>query len=201
MFSDYISNMPVALPFTSGTTTYTQYENVGQARQQGIEAEGKYDFGYGFSGSANFTYLYGILGNTPNGTVNFAGDMVPFIPLDMGNLAISYDHGPYHITIDERYTGMMNVVDFSGGVSGTDNPQQTVPGYFTTDLYASYDLPVAKGWYKSASLYADAYNLFNTNYYNPAGLEPSNATGSNIETLFVYPGEPVNLFAGVKFTF
>ncbi len=201
VFSDYISNMPVALPFTSGTTTYTQYENVGQARQQGIEAEGKYDFGYGFTGSANFTYLYGILGNTPNGTLNFAGDMVPFIPLDMGNLAISYDHGPYHITIDERYTGMMNVVDFSGGVSGTDNPQQTVPGYFTTDLYASYDLPVAKGWYKSASLYADAYNLFNTNYYNPAGLEPSNATGSNIETLFVYPGEPVNLFAGVKFTF
>lgn len=202
LFSDYISNMPVALPFTSGGTTYTQYENVGQSRQQGIELEGKIDLGAGFTGSANFTYLYGILGNTPaSTTLNFAGDMIPFVPLDMGNIALSYDKGPYHITIDERYTGMMNVIDFSGGLSGTDNPQVTVPGYWTTDLYASYDLPVAKGWYKSASLYADAYNLLNTNYYNPAGLEPSSATGTNLETLFVYPGEPVNLFAGVKFTF
>lgn len=199
VFSDYISNMPVAIPFTSGATTYTQYENVGQARQQGIETEGKLIFGDGFSGSANFTYLYGVLGNTPVGSLNFAGDMIPFVPLDMGNLAVSYDHGPYHITVDERYTGMMNVIDFSGGPTGAGNPMVDVPGYFTTDLYASYDLPAVKGWYKSANLYISAYNLLNTNYYNPAGLEPGGP--NSLETLFIYPGEPVNIFAGAKFTF
>ena len=141
-----------------------------------------------------------VLGNTPASGQNFAGDMIPFIPLDMGNLALSYDHGPYHITVDERYTGMMNVVDMSGTPG---NPQDNVPGYFVTDLYASYDLPKVDGWYKAANLYLSAYNLLNTNYYNPAGYYGSGnaATANNLATLFVYPGEPVNLFAGVKVTF
>ncbi|MHB1934924.1 MAG: hypothetical protein ACYCR5_11200 [Leptospirillum sp.] len=39
---------------------------------------------------------------------------------------------------------------------------------------------------------------FNTNYYNPAGLSPGY---NNLETLFVYPGEPINVFAGVSMTF
>ena len=200
VYSDYLSNMPVAVPFTSGTTTYTQFENIAQARQQGIEAEGKLLLGYGFTGSANFTYMNNILGNTPASGQNFSGDMIPFIPLDMGNLAISYDHGSYHLTVDERYTGMMNVIDMSGTAG---NPMINTPGYFVTDLYASYDLPKATGWYKSGSLYVSAYNLLNTNYYNPAGYYGSGntSTANNLATLFVYPGEPVNVFAGAKFTF
>ncbi|MHB1287223.1 MAG: TonB-dependent receptor [Leptospirales bacterium] len=200
VYSDYLSNMPVAIPFGSGTTTYTQFENIAQARQQGIEAEGKLVLGYGFTGSANFTYMNNVLGNTPASGQNFAGDMIPFIPLDMGNLAISYDHGPYHLTVDERYTGMMNVIDMSGTAG---NPMINVPGYFVTDLYASYDLPKGNGWYKSGSLYVSAYNLLNTNYYNPAGYYGSGngSTANQLATLFVYPGEPVNVFAGAKFTF
>ncbi len=202
-YTDYLTNMPVGVPFTSGTTTFTQFENIGQARQQGIEAEGKIDLGLGFSGSANFTYMNNVLGNTPASGLNgqtFAGDMIPFIPLDMGNLALSYDHGPYHVTIDERYTGMMNVIDLSGTPG---NPMDNVPGYFVTDLYASYDLPKVHGWYKAANLYVSAYNLLNTNYYNPAGYYGSGngSTANQLATLFVYPGEPVNIFAGAKFTF
>ncbi len=202
-YTDYLTNMPVSVPFTSGAIVYNQFENIGQARQQGIEAEGKIDLGLGFSGSANFTYMNNVLGNTPAGGLNgqtFAGDMIPFVPLDMGNLAISYDHGPYHITIDERYTGTMNVIDLSGTPG---NPMDTVPGYFVTALSASYDLPKVHGWYKAANLYVSAYNLLNTNYYNPAGYYGSgNAlTANNLATLFVYPGEPVNIFAGAKFTF
>ncbi|MCL4486065.1 MAG: TonB-dependent receptor [Nitrospirae bacterium] len=202
-YTDYLTNMPVAVPFTSGTSVYNQYENIGQARQQGIEAEGKIDLGLGFTGSANFTYMNNVLGNTPASGLNgqtFAGDMIPFVPLDMGNLAVSYDHGPYHITVDERYTGMMNVIDLSGTPG---NPMANVPGYFVTDLYASYDLPKVHGWYKAANLYVSAYNLLNTNYYNPAGYYGSGntSTANNLATLFVYPGEPVNIFAGAKFTF
>jgi len=199
-FSDWISNQPVPITYTSvAGSSYIIYQNIAAARQQGIEAEGKIDLGYGFSGTANYTYLAGVLGNTPvGGVTNFQGDMTPFVPQSMGNLALSYDHGPYHMTVDERYTGLMNVIDFTGGPSGKANAQETVPAYFTTDLYASYDLPVLKGWYKAASLYVDAYNLLNTNYYNPAGLAPG---FNNLETLFIYPGEPVNAFAGIKVTF
>jgi hypothetical protein len=63
---------------------------------------------------------------------------------------------------------------------------------------ATYDLPACPRWYKKANLYLSAYNLLNTNYYNPAGLT---GYGSNPEMLFVYPGEPVNIFAGAQFTF
>ncbi|EQD79578.1 hypothetical protein B1A_01653, partial [mine drainage metagenome] len=37
----------------------------------------------------------------------------------------------------------------------------------------------------------------NTNYYNPAFLTGNN----NVDTLFVYPGEPINVFGGVTVTF
>jgi len=200
VYNDYLGNMPLFV----GNGTSGQFENVGQARQQGVEADGKINLGLGFSGSANFTYMNNVLGNTPGvGTNNgqtFAGDMIPFVPLDMGNVALSYDHGSYHLTVDERYTGMMNVIDLSGT---TGNFQTTVPGYFVTDLYATYDLPSCPGWYKKANLYLSAYNLLNTNYYNPAGYYgPNNqATPGGLAALFVYPGEPVNIFAGASFTF
>ena len=201
VFSDYISSMPVAVQYTNGGgANYNQFENIGQAREQGFEADGKIDLGLGFSGSANFTYFYGVLGNTPvnavagsSTNINLEGGMIPFVPLDMGNVAVSYDHGPYHLTVDERYTGMMNVIDTSTGA------QQNVPGYFVTDLYATYDLPACPRWYKKANLYVSAYNLLNTNYYNPAGLAQYPSNGP--EMLFVYPGEPVNVFAGAQFTF
>lgn len=202
VYSDYIGNMPVQVPFTVNGTTFTQYENISEARQMGVELQARYIIGWGVSLSGNYSYNYGVLGNTPiAGVYNFQGDMNPFVPLNMGMLGVNYDHGPYHLVIDERYTGLMNVIDFSGGLTGTGNPQVMVPGYFTTDLYATYDLPRWYTWYKKADIYVDAFNLFNTNYYNPAGLEPSSASGTNLETLFVYPGEPVNVFAGLKLTF
>ncbi len=201
VFSDYLSNMPVPVVFGSGSTQYTQFENIAEARQQGIELEGKYTLGWGFGLEGNFTYIQGVFGNTPvNGPgtqPNFEGDLIPYIPMDMANIALSYDHGPWHFLVDERFTGVMNIIDFSGGNSGTGNFQQLVPAYWVTDLHASYDLPVLKGWYKKADVAVDAYNLLNTNYYNPAGLSPYNS----VETLFVYPGEPVNVFASLNLTF
>ncbi len=197
-YSDYLNNM--GIPISYGT--YTQFENIASARQQGIELQGKLELGYGFSGEANYTYMWNVLGSTPpNGpgtSPNFEGDMIPFIPLNMANLAVAYDHGPFHATVDERYTGMMNVVDFTGGPNANQNLMTSVPAYWVTDLHLSYDLPKESGWYKSAKLYVDAYNLLNTNYYNPAGYGPN---ANSIETLFVYPGEPVNIFAGASFTF
>ncbi|MHB8421982.1 MAG: TonB-dependent receptor [Leptospirales bacterium] len=208
LFSDYISNMfnNIVVPITSnGVTTNTvEPSTAGTARQQGIELEGKVDLGAGFGLEANYSYIEAVLtsdiqglGLPTSSQINTSGDLIPFVPQGMGNLAVTYDHGPFHLTVDERYTGVMNVIDFSGGPTGTGNYQANSPAYFVTDLFATYDLPKLS-WYKKANLFASAYNLFNTNYYNPAGLSPG---GNNLETLFVYPGEPVNVFAGISMTF
>ena len=208
VFSDYLSNMynTVLLPSTVNgvTSLIPQPSTTGSAREQGVEFEGKIALGGGFGLQANYSYIQGVLTSDVQGLglpaaqqINVSGDLMPFVPQGMGNLALTYDHGPFHITIDERYTGVMNVIDFGGGPPGNGNFQANSPAYFVTDLFATYDLPKLS-WYKKANLFASAYNLFNTNYYNPAFLTPG---ANSIETLFVYPGEPVNVFGGISMTF
>ncbi len=208
VFSDYLSNMynTVLLPSTVNgvTSLIPQPSTTGSAREQGVEFEGKIVLGAGFGLQANYSYIQGVLTSDVQGLglpaaqqINVSGDLMPFVPQGMGNLALTYDHGPFHITIDERYTGVMNVIDFGGGPPGNGNFQANSPAYFVTDLFATYDLPKLS-WYKKANLFASAYNLFNTNYYNPAFLTPG---ANSIETLFVYPGEPVNVFGGISMTF
>ena len=204
VFSDYINNMynTVLVPINSILTPIPT--NAGSARQQGVELDGRLNLGAGFGLEANYSYIEAVLasdvqglGGASTGQINTSGDLIPFVPQGMGNLALTYDHGPFHLTVDERYTGVMNVIDFSGGPTGVGNYQSNSPAYFVTDLFATYDLPKVS-WYKKANLFVSAYNLFNTNYYNPAFLTPGY---QNIETLFVYPGEPVNVFGGVSMTF
>ncbi len=208
VFSDYLSNMynTVLLPSTVNgvTSLIPQPSTAGSAREQGVELDGKVALGAGFGLEANYSYIQGLLTSDVQGLglptsqqINVSGDLMPFVPQGMGNLALTYDHGPFHLTVDERYTGVMNVIDFGGGPPGNGNYQANSPAYFVTDLFATYDLPKLS-WYKKANLFASAYNLFNTNYYNPAYLTPG---ANNIETLFVYPGEPVNVFGGVSMTF
>lgn len=208
LYSDYVSNMynTILLPTTvSGVTSLlAEPSTAGAVRMQGIELEGKYNLGAGFSLAGNYSYVDASLASDISGLggvatkqINFSGDLLPFIPQSIGNLALAYDRGPFHITVDEQYTGVMNVIDFSGGPTGNGNYQANSPAYFVTNLFVKYDLP-ATSWYKKANLFVSAYNLLNTNYYDPAFLTPG---ANNIETLFVYPGEPVNVFAGVSMTF
>ena len=133
--------------------------------------------------------------NTTN--MNAAGDLLPFVPNLLGNLDLDYANGNWHVTINERYTGMMNVINTSGGPNGTANAQINSPGYWATNLLLAYDLPKLN-WYKKAQIFFNAFNLLNTNYYMPAGY----LTGANnLNVLMVYPGEPINVFGGVTLTF
>lgn len=49
-----------------------------------------------------------------------------------------------------------------------------------------------------AQLFFNAFNLLNTNYYEPAGLVNG---ANNANVLMVYPGEPINVFGGITTTF
>ena len=208
IYNDYINNM-----FSTSLTTLpsgvvnTSYTNASQVEMRGFEAEFKRDIGGGFAVDGSFTYtdayfVGNIIGTGTNSagqqiSMNAAGDLLPFVPNLLGNLDLDYAKGNWHVTVNERYTGMMNVINTAGGSTGTQNIQQNSPGYWATNLLVSYDLPNAS-WYKKAQLFFNAFNLLNTNYYQPAGLVNG---ANNASVLMVYPGEPINVFGGVTITF
>ncbi len=216
IYNDYINNM-----FSSSLTTLpsgvinTTYTNASIAEMRGFEAEFKRDLGGGFAVDGSFTWTDAYFvsnliqtGSNPNGSpidMNASGDLIPFVPNLLGNLDLDYNKGNWHITINERYTGQMNVMNTSGGpgstvsnvVPGTQNLQTNSPGYWATNLLLAYDLPKLN-WYKKAQIFFNAFNLLNTNYYMPAGYVNG---ANNVSVLMVYPGEPINVFGGVSVTF
>ena len=203
-YHDYIMNMftQSLVTITPGTAPVSLPTQAGAAQMQGLEGEFKYVIGSGFSIDGNYsitdaTYLSAVYNAGTNHQFSNTGDMLPFVPTQLANLDLNYAAGNWHATINERYMGNMNVIDTAGGPNSNSNVQENSPGYFVTNLILAYDLP-SSSMYKSAQLFFNAFNLLNTNYYNPAFL----TTGANrIETLFVYPGEPINLFGGITLTF
>jgi len=203
IYNDYINNM-----FSTSLTTLpsgvvnTTYTNASIAEMRGLEAEFKREIGSGFSVDGNFTwtdafFVSNIIATGSTTTMNAGGDQLPFVPNLLGNLDLNYAGGNWHVTVNERYTGMMNVMNTAGGTTGTQDIQTNSPGYWATNLLVAYDLPKVS-WYKSAQLFFNAFNLLNTNYYEPAGLL-NGANGASV--LMVYPGEPINVFGGVTMTF
>ncbi len=200
-YNDYINDMlnvsTVVLP--NGVVNALPFQT-GLVEMRGIEAEFKRDLPNNFSVDGNFSAVdaYFVNGATPGGGPNFTGDSLPFVPNMLGNLDVNYAGGKWHITVNERYTGTMNVLNTGGGSTGSENLQMNSPGYWTTNLLVAYDLPKLT-WYKSAQLFFNAFNLLNTNYYMPAALLTADKTNPNL--LMVYPGEPINVFGGVTLTF
>ncbi len=163
---------------------------------KGIEIDGAYALAYGFSVDANWSINSATFGNfnpvqVAAAGVNLSNQQVPFVPASVANFDVNWTHGPWHLTVNERFTGDMPVTDTATGY------QMTSPAYWVTNLMGTFDLPKTT-WYKKASLFFDAYNLLNSNYYNPAGVTQG---ANSLETLFVYPGEPINVFGGVSVSF
>ncbi|MHB8370134.1 MAG: TonB-dependent receptor [Leptospirales bacterium] len=174
---------------------------------KGIEIDGAYKLGYGFSVDANWSLNSATMGQFSSGAIssmgfNMSGQQVPFVPTSEANFDVNWEHGPWHLTVNERFTGDMVVTDVGGnttnGLANGPADQMTSPAYWVTNLMGTYDLPKST-WYKKASVFVDAYNLLNTNYYNPAGITQAGTPAS--EQLFVYPGEPINVFGGVSVAF
>jgi len=193
-------------PTGNGTNILTML-SAPSVTYKGIEIDGAYTLGYGFSVDANWSLnsaTFGQFSSSANSILgtNLSGQQVPFVPTSEANFDVNWEHGPWHLTVNERFTGDMVVTDTSGGPNASSTnpvaaPQMTSPAYWVTNLMGTYDLPKST-WYKKASVFVDAYNLLNTNYYNPAGLEQG---PNSMETLFVYPGEPINVFGGVSVAF
>ncbi|MHB1287221.1 MAG: TonB-dependent receptor [Leptospirales bacterium] len=204
LYNDYINNMfTTSLQTLPSGVTNVLPDSAGLAEMRGIEAEFKRDLGAGYSIDGSFSavdayFVSATYGAGTSTVLSNSGDPLPFVPNMLGNLDLNYAKGNWHFTVNERYTGMMNVINTSGGPSGTQNLQENSPGYWTTNLLLAYDLPKLS-WYKKAQLFFNAFNLLNTNYYMPASLVTASKT--NPDVLMVYPGEPINVFGGVTLTF
>ena len=202
-YNDYINNMftssIVSLP---GGVTNVLPTSAGLAEMRGFEAQFQRDLPDGFSLDGSFSavdayFVSAQYGLGTSSVFSNSGDPLPFVPNMLGNLDLNYAKGNWHFTVNERYTGMMNVIDTGGGVNGNANIQTNSPGYWTTNILLAYDLPKTS-FYKKAQLFFNAFNLLNTDYYMPAFLTHG---ANSAETLFVYPGEPINVFGGVSMTF
>ncbi len=209
IYNDYINNMfTTSLQTLPSGVTNVIPDAAGLAEMRGFEAEFKRELPAGFSVDGSFSlvdaYFVSAQYNAgTNAVYSNSGDPLPFVPNMLGNLDLNYAKGNWHFTINERYTGMMNVINTSGGpLCGGSSPvcsniQENAPGYWATNILVAYDLPKTN-FYKKAQLFFNAFNLLNTNYYEPAGLVNG---ANNANVLMVYPGEPINVFGGITTTF
>ena len=204
IYNDYINNMFTATLATlpSGVTESLP-SAAGLAEMRGFEAQFKRDLPAGFSVDGGFTatdayFVSNQVGLGTSTVLSMSGDPLEFVPNMIGNLDLNYAKGNWHVTLNERYTGQMGVINTGGGITGTQNIVDYSPGYWTTNILLAYDLPKVS-WYKKAQLFFNAFNLLNTNYYEPAALV--NGYNNNPALLMVYPGEPINVFGGATITF
>ena len=204
IYNDYINNMFTATLATLPTgVTESLPSAAGLAEMRGFEAQFKRALPAGFSVDGGFTatdayFVSNQVGLGTSTVLSMSGDPLEFVPNMIGNLDLNYAKGNWHITVNERYTGQMGVINTGGGITGTQNIVDYSPGYWTTNILLAYDLP-KMAWYKKAQLFFNAFNLLNTNYYVPAALV--NGYHNNPALLMVYPGEPINVFGGVTLTF
>ena len=203
IYNDYINNMFTATLATlpSGVTESIP-SSAGLAEMRGFEAQFQRELPAGFSVDGSFTatdayFVSNQVGLGTSTVLSMSGDPLEFVPPLLGNLDLTYARGNWHVTLNERYTGSMGVINTAGGASGTQNLVDYAPGYWATNILLAYDLP-KMSWYKKAQIFFNAFNLLNTNYYEPAALV-NGANGANV--LMVYPGEPINVFGGVTVTF
>ena len=130
----------------SGNEAY--FYNLGGVKYKGVEAEGTYVVGAGFSVYANASYNSARL--TTNDTSN--DTWVPLTPDKTGALALLYKQGPLQGSLVEKYVGRRY------GDSGNSYP---LGGYGTTDGWINYLFGAWGSALKDAKIGVTAQNLAN----------------------------------------
>lgn len=189
-----INGVMIGEPSTAGSTT-----------MKGFLASAMVRLGYGFSADGNYSdtvavfndYIQG-LGGAPSTQVNVTGFEEPYVPQIMYNIGLNYKKYNLIARLSDRYTGSQNMIDYNNA------DQFKVPAFNIVNLHLAYNIkPSLLGfknnlYFKKIQVFLNVYNLFDKAYYNPAFLT---AGYNNVETPFVYPGEPINFFTGVNVTF
>jgi iron complex outermembrane receptor protein len=165
----------------SGNDAY--FYNLGGVKYKGVEAEGTYVVGWGFSVYANASYNSARLTNetTTNDT------WVPATPDKTAALALLYKQGPVQGALVEKYIGRRY---------GDADDYYPLGGYGTMDASLNYVF-ASWGTLKNAKIGITAQNLADRkSIYYLAGYSGSGSTafGANgVPLLFTLPGRSAQL--------
>jgi outer membrane receptor protein involved in Fe transport len=205
-FDDKLYNQFNTMNVMVNGSSIPEPSTAGSTIMKGFLASALVRLGYGFSANGNYSDTVAVyndfiqgLGGAPSSQINVTGFAEPFIPQIMYNIGLNYNEYNLTARISDRYTGSQSMLDYS------NLDQFTVPSFNIVNLHLAYNVkPSLLGfknnlYFKKFQVFLNVYNLFNKSYYNPDILEA--AGPNNAETPFVYPGEPINFFAGVNVMF
>lgn len=138
----------------------TIFSNAGGAYYKGVETEGTFYAGYGFS-------LYGNL--TFNSAKQKGTDAwLPNAPQSTAAFGVIYDKGPLHGSV---------ITKFVGHQFGTTGNQQPIGGFAVTNLAGAYTIKSPTKWMHNTRLGFEIDNLFNrTSIDALAGFTVANNT-------------------------
>jgi vitamin B12 transporter len=177
----------VGHPHTDGRIIdrYLTYTNADEARIEGLELEGSYDFGavadyrYSFRVFANATHLIRAeditrsLGSSPEAIIRIRN----VAPLNLG-YGIDYDpHTNWSVRLSGRYISKRYSQDFGNATTALRGAFMDFPRYMTLDLVVNYH-PVPQH-----GLSLRVANLTDENYYETRGY---NLAGRSINVRYSY---------------
>jgi iron complex outermembrane recepter protein len=138
----------------------TIFSNAGGAYYKGVETEGTFYAGYGFSLYGNLTFNSA----KQKGT----GDWLPNAPQSTAALGVIYDKGPLHGSV---------ITKFVGHQFGTTGNQQPIGGFTVTNLATAYTIKSPTRWMHNTRLGFEIDNVFNrTSIDALAGFTVANNT-------------------------
>ncbi len=197
--------LEIADPIQQG---FGYFQNVGQTRRQGVEAEASYKTDR-FSVSGSYTYLNAtflngltLASNSPSADVDGliyvqAGDKIPMIPQNTFKLT-----GEYKVTPALAIGAELFAVgpQYFAGDESNQNPQ--MPGYAVVNATVSYKVT------SNIQVYAKADNLLDHRYYTygtyfETDAIPNFANGGApfVDPRSLTPAAPQAFYAGVRATF
>ena len=157
----------------------TVFTNLGGVTYRGIEAEGSYGFGHGFSVYAN--------GTLNSAKVQDGGGWVPNAPKATAAAGLIYDHDGFNVSLIGKWIGPR---------FGDSGDSQYLAPTATADLSVGYELARLLPSLKSAELRLKLNNLTNnTKIINLAGY----TVGAGTPLYWTQPGRSAFLSLSVKY--
>lgn len=150
------------------------FQNIQEARSQGIETGLRADLPYGFAAGASFTLLdTEVLESGGRGGASFIeGKELLRRPRRQGSVSVTYRNRRFRGAVDAIIIGDSDDLDFSAGFPGR---RATLAGYTKVNLALAYEVWRDAERRRAVRLLARADNLFDEEIESPIGFSAPGA--------------------------
>ncbi len=160
--------------------------NVGGVESKGLELSGLYRLSKDWKVSGNYTYTDAKYTDDVNGDA-LSGKQVPFIPVNMVNVAVDYNKGGYMFGVNAKY---------NNEIYGTRDNSDKINDYTLANAYIGYKKSLTNAILKDVSVLMNINNLLDEDYLATAG-----AFGNTAGTSTYFVGTPRTTTLTVSGTF